>query len=503
MPPAQRPSLRNAIVAIALAAVFIVGFFPTLMSLHRRWSSWTESYSHGYLLLAVALYLYFDLKRPAPCWLPDVRRWAIWALGALSLVWLIAYLGGVSVLQQLTLLFLVAALLAALVDRHRLWRALRSLGLVVLAIPMWDELLAKPLQIAATGVSGWIVARLFGIPTSIDGFHISIPAGTFEVASGCAGLVFLLSAIALGIVYGQFFLQRRGARIAAVFIAAGLGVLINWIRIVSLILIGQYSHMQSPFITEGHLLFGWYLFSAALVLILLVSHFIAGPHPKIPLTQDDAIPRYSWRRLAAVTLALACGPLLLLVLRWSGNTAVVPAPSASISPYLRQVAPSIAGFISPAINTSYAFSLEPDLTASFVYYSNSVGKGKLISQSNHLFTDDEQVIDETVLAPHPPLPARRQLRVQRKRAALESATASVILVWDWYEIGEAYAASATEGKLQQLNQTLRGNWDGFYIRLALPCREESCTIEQQILARQGPAIYRDLRPELDRLRRSQ
>lgn len=504
MPSPQRLILKSATAAITFCAIFVAGFFPTLLGLHKRWSAWTESYSHGYLLLGVALYLYFDSREEAPSWLPDARRYSIAMLAAFSLLWLLTYVGGIGALQQVMVVLIAAALFASLLDRTRLWRALLSLGLLTLAIPIWDELLVKSLQTTATTVSGWAVSHLFGIPASIDNFHISIPAGTFEIASGCAGLVFLLSAIALGIVYGQFFLVKSSARVAAIFVAAALGICLNWIRIISLILIGQYSHMQHSLITEGHLLYGWYLFSGMLATVLLISHFVVTPQNKIIPSQAIAL-ECSWRRLIAVALALTCGPLTLAGLRAGiyDHREITPS-AAKISPYLKQSTSNLRGFISPAINSTYSYALEPELTISFVYYPNSLGAGKLIGQSNQLFLPEEHIVDETVLAPSATLPARRQLHLNRdvEYLALKSTTQRAYLIWDWYEIGGTSAATASQGKWQQLKQTLQGHLEGFYIRFTIPCSEYNCVAEEQILAQHAPAIYRDVRPELDRIRYS-
>ena len=477
-----------------LAAAFIVGFQPTLLSLHARWASWTESYSHGYLLLLTAIYLYFDSEHTAPRWLPDIRNISLLALATISLGWLVFSLAGITILQQLLLPAAVLSVLGSLLDKDRFWRALLPVGLIFLGIPIWDDVLTPSLQLASVSVSAWAVKHIFDIPTVMDGFHISIPAGTFEVASGCAGLVFLLSAITLGIVYGQLFLHRGRARVIAVVAAAMLGILVNWARIIILIAIGQATDMKHSLVTEGHLLFGWYLFSGVMaVAIFLSSRFQPWQPHHHQIAAKAALPLISTRRFIGALCALLVGPLAIGVLHKQSQLHAdrIAAPPLQIGSTLMQIPAELRGFIEPKFNVSYRYAANSMLTISLVYYPDSFGKGKLLSQSNQWWPADTNIVEQQTIAMEESLPDRLQ--------TITTTGRTTHLAWSFFRIGNMTAATSGKAKLLQLEEAFKGQLGGAYLRFEIPCSENRCVAEQQILAHQAPAIYADIKPLLDQL----
>lgn len=473
-------------IAIFLAA-FLVGFKPTLLTLHGHWSSWTTSYSHGYLLVATATYLYFESDKVAPRWLPDIRG-AAWILLAISSFgWLIFYLAGIGVLQQILLPIVLLALFASLLDTNRFWRTLLPIGLIYLAIPMWDGLLIHFLQRLSTTVSGWVVANLFGIPANISGFSITIPAGTIKIETGCAGIVFFLSAVTLGIVYGQLFLYRLRARVIALVVGGVLGILVNWIRITSLIVIGQISNMRNPLLTEGHLLFGWYLFSGlALATIFLASRMQSQHHSlRDRKVLSAKIAPLSAGRFVSTLLALVAGPLLLFALTSQvfSHTPTRIEPPQNLGAFLTRTQTRLTAFINPAINATYLYVPRPDLTVSLVSYPTFFGDGKLVDQTNRIWPENAEIIEQEQLNTEglpPVLATRFKFGNQVK------------LAWGWYIIGDTHANTLGRAKLAQLKQTLRGNLGGSYIHFENTCQQVDCTLEKLTLTQNAPEIYAEI-----------
>ena len=473
-------------------AVFVASFSPTLLALHERWSSWTASYSHGYLLLATAVYLYFESDRVAPRWLPDIRNVAPVFLALFSLSWLIFHLAGIGVLQQIALPAILLALLGSLVDADRFWRAILPVAMIYLAIPLWDDLLIPPLQLLSTEVSGWVVAHVFGIPASIHGFDISIPAGMIKIETGCSGLVFFLSALTLGIVYGQLFLGRWLGRIGAVLIAGILGILVNWIRIASLIIIGQTTNMESSLLTQGHLLYGWYLFSGTMLISVLAASRLLPPRPQqisMPRPSDPlTIPA---GRLAATLLALAIGPLLLLGVRiQSSDHPIAQPPPEHFGALLIRTQTELTGFIKPAVDVTYRYLPNPDLTVSVVFYGTFFGRGKLVDQVNRVWPDNAEIIEQT---------QRQERELPRILATRFKVGNQVKLAWSWYSFSDTTADTLGQAKVAQLVQTLKGQFGGAYIHFETPCQLTDCAIEQEKLARDVPGIYRNIHPFLEKL----
>jgi len=481
-----------------------VGFLPTLLSLHRRWSNLDEAYSHGYLLLLLALYLFSQhspQKRAAHTASRYLSLACIIVMAATSLGWLLFYLAGITAAQQLAMPLLVACSAGAVGGSAALRRAAVPCTLMYLAIPVWDELLTTPLQTLSTAVAGWTIRHLFGIAVSIEGFHIHIPAGVFEIQGGCAGLVFLLTALTLGVAYGQLYLHSTRARWTGVLIAAVLGVIVNWIRIISLILIGHYTAMRSPLIGEGHLMFGFYIFgSIALTVIFLASRFsTAAPATSPAIVADDhaatPTPNVRTRNLRThnnfstlLTLAaLALGPLTLMLLR---GIEPAPAPLSLSAPatigsnLTRSDADWNPDFPGASMAASYRYAADNSISVHLVYFPNPFGNGKLVSQSNH------------------PLPASWKTQ-QRTLGTLENGDpvlqsrvvddqARALLVWSWYQIGDDIVAAESAARLVQLRNATHLRLDGSFVSIATYCIFPDCALSENTLQRSAVAIRNDI-----------
>jgi EpsI family protein len=489
-----RHSNVTKVLALVFAAVFCAGFLPTLLSLHRRWSNFDEAYSHGYLLLLLAGYLFWQygplhhtnagpvqrvLRR-----LP-VEPLCIAVIAATSLAWLLFLLAGITALQQLALPILLLCGAGAIGGTAVLRRAAVPCALIYLAIPVWDELLTTPLQALSTAVSGWTIRHLFGIPVSIDGFHIQIPAGTFEIQGGCSGLVFLLTALTLGIAYGQLFLHSVRGRLLCVMIAAMMGIVVNWIRIISLILIGHYTAMRSPLIGEGHLMFGFYIFGGISLVIIFIATRLA-PVPSASHAPAATRSATTGRNAALAIAALALGPLTLLLLRGLEPAAMsLTAPATIGASLTRLQAPSRwqPDFPGAPVAASYRASHDSAIDVHLVCYPNPFGAGKLVSQRNH------------------PLPTnwktqrRTSMMLPNHASVLESHVVDdqgqALLVWSWYRVGDDIVATESAARLAQLRNAVRLRLDGSFVSMSTRCLFPDCALSAGPLERHASQIIDD------------
>jgi exosortase len=470
---------------LAFAALFVVLFNPTLIGLHQRWSRFDESYSHGYLLLLIAFYLFFELRPTATTTV--LSRLYLPALVVLSCVWLFFYYAGIAALQQIMLPLLVLGVCGALGGTATLRRALVPCMLIYLAIPIWDELLSRPLQILSTAVAGWTVAHVFDIPTAIKQFYISIPAGTFEIQSGCSGLVFFLSALTLGVVYGQLLLRSLRARLWCLLLAAVLGLVVNWLRIIALIVIGQRTAMHHPLINQGHLLFGWYLFSGTTLLAFILAFVFRKKNGNAPLsgasiTTPQTVAIYcapSLSRIALTALALSAGPLLLLMLHvMDGLRPPLSAPLQIGDHLIAQPDVSVSFLDAPVI-ASYRYTPAPTIQVTLVYYPQAFAAGKLANRQNKTLPDGWRIRKQELMQ-SPNLPTL---------AALASNESNQLQrVWSWYRFGNKNIAKVDDAKAAQLQQAFQLRFDGSYISITTPCAYANCKGADNLLAEHAPAI---------------
>ena len=93
----------------------------------------------------------------------------------------------------------------------------------------------------------------------IDGDLIRIQHRTFIIADGCAGLAHLMSGLSVGALYAQGFLQHWPSRVAVLGLSAIVPIIGNLVRVAPLVALGEYTRMESIFVTQSRprLWFGW------------------------------------------------------------------------------------------------------------------------------------------------------------------------------------------------------------------------------------------------------
>src|SRR5690606_1296824 len=108
-----------------------------------------------------------------------------------------------------------------------------------------------PLQDITTAV----VSRALdwtGITAHIDGYFVTIAAGVFEIAEGCSGMRYLTVSLALSTFYGLSWYARWRTRILLIAVAGAVAMVANWVRVYSLIVVGDMTDMQHYLIAESH-----------------------------------------------------------------------------------------------------------------------------------------------------------------------------------------------------------------------------------------------------------
>lgn len=264
----SRP-FAGAAASLLLLACSAIGMQPALVQIHQSWTSVYGHFSHGYLVLAMACAcLYLTLHRegwgqPAPQWrvLPLV-------LGLALALFVSLQLGITAISQSLVPLLLLAAIVAVFggqVGRRFLFPA----ALLLTAMPLWWVINA-PLQWLTAGVAN-LAVKASGIPAFVEGNQFHLPAGVVEVASGCSGLNYFVTALSLSVFQAACFLARPAHRIRLVLVAVAMALLCNWVRVYSLVVVGYLTDMRHYLITVDHLTYGWVLF-----LVFMFPVFVYG-----------------------------------------------------------------------------------------------------------------------------------------------------------------------------------------------------------------------------------
>ena len=159
---------------------------------------------------------------------------------------------------------------------------------------------------------------LLHIPAYIDGYTIEIPEGTFVIAEACAGLRFLIAAIAFGCLYA-LVMYRSGLRRAA-FISASIVVPIaaDGFRVLGIVVLGHYLGSAQA-VEADHVVYGWVFFSVVILALILLG---------LPFREDDwawTIPAMPDQPAVHASCHAVFGTIALLLLATTG-----PALAAQI-----------------------------------------------------------------------------------------------------------------------------------------------------------------------------
>ena len=248
-------------IGLALLALL---FLPEARAAIEVWNAST-AYSHCYLVLPMTLFLIWDRRsvvqnlsaRPEPAW-------ALLAI-PIALVWLMAERLGFMEGRQLAAIAGVELLFLAVLGRRLFWQVSGPLLFLFFLVP-FGAFLTPTLQrfTAAFSIAG---LDLLGIPNFSDRFTIETPAGIFFVAEACAGLRFLIAAIAFGVFYAILNytspVRRAGFIVASIIVP----IVANGFRALGIVVLGQILGSAEAAAAD-HIIYGWVFFSIVMLLLI-------------------------------------------------------------------------------------------------------------------------------------------------------------------------------------------------------------------------------------------
>jgi exosortase A len=322
-------SLRSDLAWLALAAgvaVLGVAFGHEVLAAISVWSSST-AYGHCFLVMPIVLWLLWERRDVLAALSP---RPAVWpAIAALVLVpaWLAADFLGIMEGRQLIFVGFVELLLIAALG-WRMWWALSAAFLYLFFLVPFGAFITPLLQqfTAAFIIDG---LRLLHIPYEADSFQITIPEGSFYVAEACAGLRFLIAAVAFGALYAVTMFRSPGRRALFIAVSCVVPVVANGFRGLGIVLLGHVLGSAQAGAAD-HIIYGWVFFSVVILALALCGM----PFREVPAACPAPEPggRFSFGRLAGcagvIGVALV-GPALAASVVGRGA-----APLTAVSPVL-------------------------------------------------------------------------------------------------------------------------------------------------------------------------
>lgn len=305
------PSLSGPVIVSFLVGLIclVTIFFREIRAAVDVWNAST-AYSHCYLVLPMTLYLLWERRHVF--YSAAVKPEALWSLAAIpiTLVWLVSERLGFMEGRQLAAIAGVELLLLTIFGRNLFTRISGPLLFLFFLVP-FGAFLTPALQRFTAGFT-IVGLDLLGIPNYSDKFIIETPAGIFFVAEACAGLRFLIAAIAFGVFYALLSYASPSRRFG--FIAASIIVPIvaNGFRALGIVVLGQILGSAEAAAAD-HIIYGWVFFSAVMLLLIVVGQLfredVAPDQTRLPVLVANRSPSPGWGAFVVIIL-LSGGPAL-------------------------------------------------------------------------------------------------------------------------------------------------------------------------------------------------
>ena len=331
------PLLQLALVWLSLIALF-----------RNEWAAmlgqWWDISTYNHILLIPAIIAWLVWQRldqlaglqPAS-WSPGLVLFAgsllFWVLGTFASLAIVRQAGAVAMLIAATLTLLGPRLGAGLAF---------PLGFMLLLVPFGEELV-PPLQMITARITVALV-HASGIPAVIDGVFIDTPAGLFEVAEECSGVMFLIAMFAFGILTAHVCFISWWRRIAFMALALSVPILANGLRAWGTIFAAQYVGVERA-AGFDHIVYGWVFFAIVIAATLALAwRWFDRPRDAEMIDAGAIAASPLLSRLAAMRIgpapALASiAALTLGALAWSSAAEQLRAPLPT-----RIVLPEVSGW---------------------------------------------------------------------------------------------------------------------------------------------------------------
>jgi len=371
---------------IGLMLLFITVSLLNIPVLTTLWRHGFDdgTYSHAYLIPFISLYLYFLIAQanllqfrhklaiiPTICFITSCYLLFVTTNAQIS----IGYWGA-----------LLAVFITSVTMLYRFnWYIVFPAAFLVFIFPFWGILVPLLQNISIAAVT--YMMSFTGVPTFVEGNFVTIPAGVFEIADGCSGLRYMIVSLAIGCLF--IFLNIRNTKRALLFLSVTIiGALVtNWLRITALILIGDYTNMESS-LMDDHNTFGWYLFIPFMVMLFWWGNKIADIDFTSELPQTTQV-LHSPSQLSLVILVAILG-----LSSTSFSTMLIPSPSTDslTSDADFEVKPFIAfyAFVTGKV------SLESNTTELTYFFNGKELDGKPSYYENNLIPTAWNVVSEEI-----------------------------------------------------------------------------------------------------------
>jgi len=474
------------VVIAALFSLFILIYFPTLSVLHASWSEMHRAYAHGYVVLGLTFYLLYISRNNIFLLNQSVtgQYFVIYLTAILlsSILWFLAFSIQVQMVQLFTVVLMVWLWLAVVFGKSSSIQALMIIGLLFTAMPLWEGL-APYLQSMTIFVTQ-LCLSWFGITAFVEGHFIYLVDGVIEVAEECSGLKYFLAGLSLSIVYAELNINTFKRKIGIVLLAVVIAIMANWIRVIILVLIADFSKMQSSIIYK-HDNLGWVVFMFCFAIFFVIAHRI-HPGDKIDRECNQTqlsssstsrlIDSYYFRAFAATLMASVLPMFSWFVTGSSGANLLSHQLQFEDAKIINKPVwtPNYSGY--DEIN-SWRITVDArEVDITIMSYQNQQQGKELVYYSNKLNGPDYKLknIDS--------LEVIEGLSINR--SVLSNQAGKLLVGW-YYKIGNFESINSNMAKILQIPSMIQGTPVASLVTISIKCESTDCKTEtEQLLSRE-------------------
>jgi exosortase len=262
------------ILALAVVALFVVGYLPVWQILFAKWAA-SDEYTHAFLTLPIILYIIWSKRKELEGVLSPFSLLGLPLVFFATLLYIFALLSQVPTLIALAMLLTLVGVVVYLVGPAAINVLAVPLLLFAMLIPVPEQLytqLTFPLQLKVSQASE-IIIRLFGVTIFRDGNIMHIPTKSFEVVEACSGMRSMITLMTLSIIMGYFMLRSTSGKILLLLGSIPAAILVNLLRVVAMVLLYHFFGLD---LTAGtlHTVSGLAVFIGALLILFVMQQIL-------------------------------------------------------------------------------------------------------------------------------------------------------------------------------------------------------------------------------------
>jgi exosortase len=278
----------KGIITLILAVFIAFLFIGTSQTYLNTWLKFDESMGHALLIVTMVSYL---LLKPQPLInnKTATNKKHLWLIPIVLVVLFhqISNFWGILVFQQFSLYILWLLAIYYVLGRSYFKKNIFPLLFFLFAVPFWEFL--NPIFLNITTFAVTYLLDFTPVVAFIDGNRIELPYGMLEIAGGCSGLRYFEIGLALSLFAVSVENISFKLKCLVVLLGTILGVVTNWIRVISLIWVGYDSKMTSSLMND-HETHGLILFMLVIAPLLFFINWLSANYALNNKTQEGERP---------------------------------------------------------------------------------------------------------------------------------------------------------------------------------------------------------------------